>query len=89
MSVAHDGQRVVAVGDKGFTLRSTDAGAHVAEVASGQSFALAAVGFQDDAPATGWAVGAHGTILRTVDNGATWSSLPSPTTADLTSVEDF
>lgn len=89
VSVGHDGTRVVAVGDKGVTLRTTDGGAHVAEVASGQSLALAAIGFQNDLPNIGWAVGAHGTILRTIDNGATWASLPSPTTTDLTSVEDF
>jgi photosystem II stability/assembly factor-like uncharacterized protein len=89
VSVGHDGTRVVAVGDKGVTLRSIDGGAHVAEVASGQSFALAAIGFMDDQPSVGWAVGAHGTILRTADNGATWTSLPSPTATDLTSVEDF
>jgi photosystem II stability/assembly factor-like uncharacterized protein len=89
VSVGHDGSRVVAVGDKGVTLRTIDGGAHVAEVASGQSFALAAIGFMDDQPSVGWAVGAHGTILRTADNGATWTSLPSPTVTDLTSVEDF
>src|SRR6266487_6341396 len=34
----------------------------------------------------GYAVGAKGTVLRTKNGGDTWSVLPSPDTADLTSV---
>lgn len=37
-------------------------------------------------PATGWAVGAGGTVLRTTDGGMTWNELAFPTTDDLVRV---
>jgi len=89
LSITDDASRIVAVGGGGLVWRSIDAGATWQPGASGVTASLATIGFSDDEPGTGWAAGAHGTLLVTHDGGATFSSLASPTTLDLYSVEDL
>src|SRR5258707_2060828 len=61
---------VVAVGDGGIILRSSDGGATWTLQSSGTTDALAGDSFVD--ADTGTAVGHVGTIFRTTDGGATW-----------------
>ena len=68
---------VVAVGDGGIILRSSDGGATWTLQSSGTTNALAGVSFVD--ADTGSAVGQGGTILRTTNGGATWTPQASPT----------
>jgi hypothetical protein len=78
---------LVAVGDGGTIVRSTDAGAHWKTVASGTTADLVAVGSNDgcESPFL-FAVGDHGTILASHDQGLTWKAQASPVAAMLTSV---
>jgi photosystem II stability/assembly factor-like uncharacterized protein len=71
------GQGLVAVGDSGTILRSTDAGLTWSSVLSGSTHHLRGVW---GAGSTVVAVGASGTILRSVDAGASWSRVESGTT---------
>src|SRR5690349_17945085 len=71
-----DADTVIAVGDPGTILRSTDGGATWIRQKSGTTSDLTAVSFTD--ANTGTAVGwnrdrREGTILRTTDGGATWT----------------
>lgn len=79
-----DPSHVVAVGNGGSVLNSSDGGATWSEqltpVANQQG--LSAVGIVD--PMHGWAVGSGGTILQL--NGSTWTSVASPTAADLNAI---
>src|SRR5947207_2098092 len=75
---------IVAVGNGGTILRSTDGGGNWTTAASPALSWLNAVSFSD--PRTGAAVGGSGAILRTEDGGATWIQQSSGTTADLCSV---
>src|SRR5215472_14149316 len=75
----HRADTMVAVGDLGTIVRTTDGGATWKRIASGTTAGLLAVSFPDID--TGFAVGSQGTILRTLDGGATWTLLASPTTA--------
>ena len=43
--------------------------------------------FSATGPDIVWVVGQSGTILRTVDGGASWTKVPSPTDEDITHVE--
>jgi photosystem II stability/assembly factor-like uncharacterized protein len=67
--------------------RSTDGGTSFARV-GGAAADLAAIGF-GDAGDEAWAVGAAGTVLHSIDGGASFATLSSGLTADLTAVEDF
>ncbi len=78
-----DGATCVAVGDAGAILRSTDAGASWAAVASPVGDPLRAVAFHG---ATGIAVGIAGRVIRSTDGGASWSTQARPTTRALYSV---
>ena len=89
LSISDDAARIVAVGAAGLVWRSVDAGASWQASPSGVAAALATVGFSDADSNTGWAAGAHGTLLVTHDGGASFRSLASPTTLDLYSVEDL
>ena len=75
---------MIAVGDQGAILRTTDAGATWTQVSSGTNAALTGVSFAD--ASTGIAVGSAGAMVRTTDAGATWTQLPSVATAALTGV---
>ncbi len=65
-----DPSTVIAVGDFGTILRTTDGGTTWTLQRSGSDNSLLAVCFVN--ADTGWAVGRRGTILHTIDGGATW-----------------
>lgn len=88
VSITPDGTRIVAVGGAGIVWRSTDAGATWSLVSTGAP-TLNAIGFIDDLPAQGWAVGARGALLHTGDGGATFQTLAAPLAVDFNAVEDF
>jgi len=60
---------VVAVGERGHILRSTD-GVNFSQMASPTQITLTAVTFYNEL--LGWAVGHNATILHTTDGGITW-----------------
>ena len=65
------GNRLVAVGDRGWIVLSDDRGAHWKRAKSPAAPLLTAVDFIDDK--RGWAVGHDAMILATVDGGETWT----------------
>jgi len=67
---AKAGNRLVAVGQRGHIVYSTDAGTSWKQASVPVSSDLTAVFFIDDRQ--GWAVGHDGVILHTVDSGDTW-----------------
>src|ERR1700747_1922281 len=69
---------MVAVGEQGAILRTTDAGVTWKLISSGTAATLFGVSFID--ANTGVAVGDQGAILRTMDGGATWTPHSSGTT---------
>ncbi|MFJ2363490.1 WD40/YVTN/BNR-like repeat-containing protein [Pseudomonas sp. NPDC087697] len=71
LSVARAGQRLVAVGERGFIIVSDDNGDTWKQVSSPVSVTLVKVRFIDDGE--GWAVGHAGVVLHTRDGGLTWS----------------
>ncbi len=72
LSVARAGQSLVAVGERGFILRSADNGQSWQQMPSPVSVTLTQVTF----PSTdqGWAVGHAGVILHSADGGLSWTS---------------
>lgn len=70
-AVTKRGDRLVAVGQRGHILVSTDHGASWKQAPVPVSSDLTAVWFVDDR--NGWAVGHDGVILHTGDGGDTWS----------------
>ncbi len=70
-SVTRAGDRIVAVGQRGHVVYSTDGGASWKQASVPVSSDLTAVFFVDDKQ--GWAVGHDGVVLHTVDSGATWA----------------
>ena len=81
-AVALDSNTVVAVGDGGTILRTTDGGATWPAVSSGTTKWLARVSFTG--ANTGTVVGEGGTILRTTDSGVTWKAQSSGNHPDRT-----
>ena len=71
LSVAHAGDRLVAVGPRGHIVVSTDAGASWQQSLVPVSSDLTAVYFPS--PKVGWAVGHDGIVLSTTDAGASWA----------------
>lgn len=71
LSVAHAGQRLVAVGDHGHILYSDDAGKRWTQASVPTRQLLTSVFFIDDKK--GWAVGHDAQILVTTDGGTTWT----------------
>jgi photosystem II stability/assembly factor-like uncharacterized protein len=71
LDVATAGPRLVAVGERGRILLSSDAGKSWTFAAAPGQATLTAVFFQDDRH--GWAVGHDAVILRTEDGGMTWA----------------
>src|SRR5258708_17576822 len=63
---------VVAVGEFGTILRTTDGGVTWILQSSGTTNSLYGVSFAD--ANTGTVVGRSGTILRTIDGGSTWTT---------------
>jgi len=71
-----DASTLVAVGDGGVILRSSDGGVSWNAVSSGTNQTLRAVAFAG--PAVGLAVGSGGTVLRSTDTGQSWTSVTTP-----------
>lgn len=71
VSVAHAGDRLVAVGPRGHIVVSTDAGATWQQSPVPLSSDLTATYFPS--PKVGWAVGHDGVVLATTDGGVTWA----------------
>jgi photosystem II stability/assembly factor-like uncharacterized protein len=69
--LASAGSRIVAVGQRGHVLSSTDAGKSWQQAEVPVSSDLVAVSFANDS--TGWAVGHDGVVLRTTNAGTTWT----------------
>lgn len=64
---------VVAVGERGLVLRSSDHARTWAAAASGATATLTAIAFAPGADRrTGWTVGHEGVVLATTDAGASW-----------------
>jgi len=77
-------QTIIAVGDQGSIVRTSDAGVTWKRLSSGTAATLLGVSFID--ANTGIAIGRQGAILRTLDGGATWTPQPSSTTLTLSGV---
>ena len=71
LGLARAGDAVVAVGQRGHALVSSDAGGHWQQAAVPVSSDLVAVSFPT--PQAGWAVGHDGVVLHTADGGKTWT----------------
>ncbi len=69
-SVAHQGNRVLAVGPRGLILLSVDGAVTWKQVASPVGSDLVSVKFTD--ATTAWAVGHDAVALRSTDGGASW-----------------
>jgi photosystem II stability/assembly factor-like uncharacterized protein len=80
-----DQQTVMAVGDSGLILRSTDTGSTWNELHAGTA-AIRLNGVCSFGTSTTIAVGDSGTVLRTDNGGATWKRQQSGTASRLTSV---
>ena len=78
--VAKAGSRLVAVGQRGHVVYSTDSGASWKQASVPVSSDLTAVFFVDDKQ--GWAVGHDGVILHTADGGEKWALQLSGRTAN-------
>ncbi len=74
MDIARAGDRLVAVGERGFALLSDDSGKSWRAVGTPVSRTLTGVAFEDDK--RGVAVGHGGTLVRTEDGGETWTEIP-------------
>ncbi|MCU7247446.1 WD40/YVTN/BNR-like repeat-containing protein [Pseudomonas koreensis] len=70
LSVARAGQRLVAVGERGFIIVSDDNGTTWRQVSSPVSMTLVKVRFID--ANLGWAVGHAGVVLHSRDGGLSW-----------------
>jgi photosystem II stability/assembly factor-like uncharacterized protein len=75
---------VIAIGAHGTILRTTDAGATWAAVASGTTATLRAIAIPGDGSV--WVAGDGGTLLRSLDEGATFAPVNAGTTMTLTAV---
>lgn len=70
LGVAHAGDRLVAVGERGIVLYSDDGGKRWTQAKVPVSVTLTAVDFPSKE--RGWAVGHDGVVLNTTDGGRTW-----------------
>jgi photosystem II stability/assembly factor-like uncharacterized protein len=70
LDVARAGDALVAVGERGHVLRSTDEGHSWRQVSAPTRAMLTAVVFVD--AQRGWAVGHDGVVLASTDGGASW-----------------
>jgi photosystem II stability/assembly factor-like uncharacterized protein len=74
MDIEKAGERLVAVGERGFVLVSDDAGQSWKAVGTPVVRTLTGVAFNGDK--LGVAVGHGGSLVRTEDGGSTWSEVP-------------
>jgi len=70
MSIAANGGNLIAVGERGIIIRSTDKGATWKQMTSPVDITLASVAFET--PQRVWAVGQAASILKSENGGATW-----------------
>lgn len=80
LDVTAAGDRLVAVGDRGHVLISTDRGANWRQVPAPVNVMLTSVAFADGS--VGCAVGHDSVILRTTDGGESWRMVHSDTEAE-------
>lgn len=74
LDAALSGNDLVAVGERGVIVRSTDSGRTWDSVPAPTRATLTGVGFASQAaPRTGWAVGHDAVIIGTTDGGKTWA----------------
>jgi len=73
MDIARAGDRLIAVGERGFTLVSDDFGKTWKAIETPVTRTLTAIAFEDDK--IGVAVGHGGSAVRTEDGGTTWSDV--------------
>jgi photosystem II stability/assembly factor-like uncharacterized protein len=71
LDIARAGETLVAVGDRGHVVLSTDEGATWTQAVTPTRAMLTAVAFPD--ATHGWAVGHDGVILHTSDGGRSWA----------------
>lgn len=71
LDIARAGERLVAVGERGFIVHSDDGGKNWVQADVPVSVTLTAVSFPSSQ--MGWAVGHEGTILHSSDGGTSWS----------------
>lgn len=71
LDMAAAGDAIIAVGDRGFILKSTDGGQTWTQMSSPTAVMLTAVLMMS--PTTGVAIGHDATVLRTADGGVTWT----------------
>lgn len=74
MDIARAGDRLVAVGERGFALISGDGGQTWTSHATPVTRTLTAIAFEDDR--LGVAVGHGGSLVRTEDGGDNWTEVP-------------
>lgn len=75
---------VIAVGDGGIILRTTDGGSSWENIPSGTTQDLKSISIINNSTAI--IVGSGGTILRTTDTGSSWESVTTDVTDDLLAV---
>ena len=73
LDIARTGNRLVAVGERGFVMTSDDGGKNWQSQRTKATRTLTGVAFADDR--TGVAVGHGGTLIRTDDGGDTWTPI--------------
>jgi photosystem II stability/assembly factor-like uncharacterized protein len=73
MDIAHAGDRLVAVGERGLALVSDDSGTTWKAIETPVTRTLTGIAFKDDK--VGVAVGHGGSAVRTEDGGATWTDV--------------
>jgi photosystem II stability/assembly factor-like uncharacterized protein len=74
MDIARAGNRLIAVGERGFTLASENAGKTWKARPTPVNRTLTGIAFKDDK--VGVAVGHGGSVIRTEDGGDTWTHVP-------------
>ena len=82
-----DRKRVVIVGTRGTVLTLTDQSWQEISVPTREH--LYGVTFAGEEAMTGWAVGTHGTVLKTIDGGLTWKLQRSGANEHLARVAAF
>lgn len=73
LDAARSGRDVIAVGERGTILRSTDHARTWQRVPSGTRATLTGISFAAGAEQSGWAVGHDAIILASTDGGRTWA----------------
>jgi photosystem II stability/assembly factor-like uncharacterized protein len=74
LALARAGDRIVAVGERGFAMLSDDSGKSWRAIGTPVSRTLTGVAFENDK--VGVAVGHGGSLVRTEDAGDTWTAIP-------------